>query len=167
MPFGLTNAPATFMTLMDSVLRPYLGKFVVVFLDDILIYSRTKDEHVDHLCKVFDLLQVNKVYAKESKCEFFEEKIHYLGHIISSDGITMEPSKIEAIMNWPSPTNLKEIQVFLRLAGFYRKFVKDYAKVAVPLTDQLKAKGRDFFWGEEEQHSFNKLKLATALLHQF
>ena len=146
MPFGLTNAPATFMTLMDSVLKPYLGKFVVVFLDDILIYSRTKEEHIVH--KVFDLLRAHKLYAKESKCEFFEEKIHYLGHIISSDGIMMEPSKIEAIMNWPPPTNLKEIQVFLGLIGFYRKFVKNYAKVAAPLTDQLKAKGCDFSWGK-------------------
>ena len=162
MPFGLTNAPATFMTLMDSVLKPYLGKFVVVFLDDILIYSRTDEEHVDHLRKVFELLRANKLYAKESKCDFFAQKIHYLGHIISSDGIKMEPSKIEAIMNWPPPTNLKEIQVFLGLAGFYRKFVKDYAKVAVPLTNQLKAKGRDFNWGEDQQRSFDKLKLAIA-----
>ena len=162
MPFGLTNTPAMFMTLMDSVLKPYLGKFVVVFLDDILIYSRTKEEHIDHLRKIFELLQVNKLYAKESKCEFFATKIHYLGHIISDEGIKMEPSKIEAIMNWPSPTNLKEIQVFLGLAGFYRKFVKDYAKVAVPLTDQLKAKGCNFFWGKEQQRSFDRLKLAIA-----
>ena len=99
MSFGLTNAPTTFMTLMDSVLCPYLGKFVVVFLDDILIYSRSEEEHREHLCKVFDLLRDHKLYAKESKCEFFKTEIHYLGHIITNEGIMMDPDKVETVVH--------------------------------------------------------------------
>ena len=162
MPFGLTNAPATFMTLMDRVLRPYLGNFVVVFLDDILIYSRSEEEHLEHLRLVFELLRAHKLYAKESKCEFFKEQVHYLGHIISNKGIMMDPDKVDAIVRWPHPTNLEELQIFLGLAGFYRKFIQDYAKIAVPMTNQLKDKGRSFTWGEEQQRSFDKLKVAIA-----
>ena len=112
MPFGLTNAPASFMTLMDSVLRPCLGKFVVVFLDDIiLIYNRSMEEHVEHLRKVFELLRIHKLYAKEYKCEFSKTAIHYLGHILSAEGIQMDPSKIEVILQWPHPKNLEELQI--------------------------------------------------------
>ena len=147
MSFGLTNAPATFMTLMDSVLRPYLGKFVVVFLDDILIYSRSKEEHCEHLRMVFDLLREHKLYAKESKCEFFKTEIHYLGHIVTANGVMMDPAKVEAILKWPHPKNIEELQIFLGLAGFYRKYIKDYAKLSVPMTNQLKDKGCTFNLG--------------------
>ena len=99
MPFGLTNAPATFITQMDSTLHPYLRKFVVDFLDDILVYSRFKKEHQEHLCKVFELLRAHKLFAKESKWEFFKTEVHYLGHIISHEGIMMAPSKVEAILH--------------------------------------------------------------------
>ena len=102
MPFGLTNAPATFMALMDSVLRPYLGKFVIVFLDDILVYSTTLDEHAEHLRKVFQLLRENSLYAKESKCEFFKDSIQYLSHVIFTEGIAMDASKVDAILQWPA-----------------------------------------------------------------
>ena len=162
MPFGLTNAPATFMTLMDSVLRPYLGKFVVVFLDDILIYSRSKEEHLEHLRLVFNLLRANQLYAKESKCDFCKTEIHYLGHIISANGLQMDPSKVEVILHWPHPKNLEELQIFLGMTGYYRKFIRDYAKLAVPMTDQLKAQGKAFNWGKDQQSSFNQLRLALA-----
>ena len=118
MPFGLTNAPATFMTLMDSVLRPYLGKFVIVFLDNILIYSASKEDHFKHLTKVFNLLRSYKLYGKQSKCEFLKTKIHYLGHVISVQGVQMDMTKVNAIMHWPHPTNLEELQIFLGLASY-------------------------------------------------
>ena len=162
MRFGLTNALSTFMTQMDSTLHPYLGKFVVVFPDDIVVYSRFKEEHWEHLCKVFDLLQAHKLFAKESKREFFKIEVHYLGHIISHKGIIMDLFKVEAILNWPHPNNLEELQIFLGLLGFYHKFICNYAKIVVPMTNQLKAKGHNFFLGEKQQHSFDKLKVAIA-----
>ena len=162
MPFGLTNAPATFMTLMDSVLRPYLGKFVVVFLDDILIFSKTEEEHLEHLRLVFNELRTHALYAKQSKCEFFKNEIHYLGHTISFSGINMDTDKVDAILRWPHPTNVEELQIFLGMAGFYRKFIRDYAKIAVPMTDQLKAQGKTFRWDDEQERSFTKLKVALA-----
>ena len=118
MPFGLTNAPITFMTLMDTVFRPFLGKFVVVFLDDILFYSRSEEEYLNHLRQVFEVLREHQLYAKDSKCEFLKTEIHYLGHIISNEGIRMDPKKVDAILKWPHPRNLQELQMFLGLAGF-------------------------------------------------
>ena len=132
MPFGLTNAPATFMALMDSVLRPYLGKFVIVFLDDILVYSPTLEEHEEHLRKVFRLLRDNSLYAKESKCESFKDSIQYLGHVISAEGISMDASKVDAILRLLAPRCIEELQIFLGMAGFYRKYVNGYAKISVP-----------------------------------
>ena len=121
MPFGLTIAPAMFMALMDSVLRPYLGKFVIVFFDDILVYSTTLDEHEEHLRKVFELLlqllRENSLYAKESKCEFFKDSIQYLGHVISAKGIAMDASKVDAILRWPTPRTMEELQIFLGMAS--------------------------------------------------
>ena len=119
MPFGLTNALASFMMLMDTVLRPYLEKFIVVFLDDTLVYSKTRKEHTKHLCSMFELLQQLLLFAKESKCAFFTEKIQYLGHIISAKGMWMDPKKVDAILKWPASKTLQELQIFLGMLGFY------------------------------------------------
>ncbi|KAD5802577.1 hypothetical protein E3N88_13937 [Mikania micrantha] len=118
MPFGLTNAPAAFMDLMNRVCRPYLDQFVIVFIDDILIYSKTEQEHEDHLRKVLELLRTEQLYAKFSKCEFWLKEVHFLGHVINRDGIHVDPAKIEAIKNWTTPSTLADIRSFLGLAAF-------------------------------------------------
>ena len=119
MPFGLTNAPAVFMQLMNSIYRPYLDKFVVVFIDDILIYSKTKEEHEEHLRISLQILRENKLYAKLSKCEFWLEEVSFLGHVVTKDGIAVDPSKVEAVLRWERPTSVTEIRSFLGLAGYY------------------------------------------------
>ena len=123
MPFGLTNAPAVFMDLMNRVCRPFLDKFVIVFIDDILIYSRNKEEHSQHLRQVLKTLRTERLYAKFSKCEFWIRKVDFLGHVVSKEGIHVDPSKIKAIENWSAPTTPTEIRQFLGLAGYYRRFI--------------------------------------------
>ena len=150
------------MSHMDEVLHPYFGKFVVVFLDNILIYSKTKQEHLEHLTKVFDLLRANHLYVKMSKCENFMKQIHYLRHIVSSNGIQMDPAKVKVILQWPEPRNVDELQTFLGMVGFYRQYVCDYAKISCPMTDQLKGKGKSFQWGDAQRKSFETLKVAVA-----
>ena len=118
-----TNAPAFFMTSMDTMLRPYLGKFIVVFLDDILVYSKTRKEHIEHLRSVFELLQNHLLFAKESKCVFFTKEIQYLGHIIFAKGMRVDPEKEDAILKWPTPKNLQKLQIFLGMLGFYRQYI--------------------------------------------
>jgi hypothetical protein len=122
-PFGLTNAPTTFMCLMNGVFRDFLDKFVIVFLDDILIYSKTEEEHEKHLRMVLQVLREHQLYAKLSKCTFYQKKIHYLGHIVSEDGIAVDPENIEAIKSWPAPTNISEVRSFMGLVGYYRRFI--------------------------------------------
>ena len=134
MPFGLTNAPAAFMDLMNRVFKEYLDKFVIVFIDDILIYSRSKEDHVEHLRTVLKILKQKKLYAKFKKCEFWLDKIAFLGHIVSSEGILVDPSKVEAVENWPRPKSVSEVRSFLGLAGYYRRFVEGFSKIALPLT---------------------------------
>ena len=116
-PFGLTNAPATFMCLMNSVFSKYLDKFVLVFLDDILVYSKNEKEHEEHLRLTLQVLREHRLYAKLSKCDFYRDRIQYLGHIISEEGIPVDLEKIEAIMNWPTPRNVTDIRSFMGLAG--------------------------------------------------
>ncbi|KAJ0666882.1 putative nucleotidyltransferase, Ribonuclease H [Helianthus annuus] len=157
MPFGLTNAPAVFMDLMNRVCKPYLDKFVIVFIDDILIYSKTKADHEKHLHLIMELLKKEQLYAKFSKCEFWLKEVQFLGHIVNDKGIHVDPSKIEAVKNWNVPTTPTEIRSFLGLAGYYRRFISNFSKIAVPLTS-LTHKGKPFEWGPKQEEAFQILK---------
>ncbi|XP_024158572.1 uncharacterized mitochondrial protein AtMg00860-like [Rosa chinensis] len=143
MPFYLTNAPAAFMDLMNRIFWPYLDKFVVVFIDDILVYSKTVKEHEAHLRIVLQTLQEKQLYAKKSKCEFWMSKVRFLGHVISGDGVSVDPSKVEVVLNSKQPKNVTEVRSFLGLAGYYRRFVLKFSKIANPLT-RLTQKGVKF-----------------------
>ncbi|GJS69081.1 putative reverse transcriptase domain-containing protein [Tanacetum coccineum] len=163
MPFGLTNAPAVFMDLMNRVCKPYLDKFIIVFIDDILIYSKDKKEHEEHLKAILELLKKEKLYAKFSKCEFWIPKVQFLGHVIDSRGIHVDPAKIESIKDWASPKTPTEIRQFLGLAGYYRRFIEGFSKIAKSMT-KLTQKGVKFDWGEKEENAFQliKQKLCSA-----
>ncbi|KAL4347884.1 hypothetical protein GQ457_17G008840 [Hibiscus cannabinus] len=149
MPFGLTNAPAAFMDLMNRVFKPYLDKFVVVFIDDILIYSRNKDEHAEHLRIVLQILRERQLFAKFSKCEFWLSEVSFLGHVISAKGIKVDPKKIQTVIDWRPPKNVGEVCSFLGLAGYYRRFVKGFSTIALPLTKLLR-KDQLFNWSENQ-----------------
>ncbi|GJR38050.1 putative reverse transcriptase domain-containing protein, partial [Tanacetum coccineum] len=163
MPFGLTNAPAVFMDLMNRVCKPYLDKFVIVFIDDILIYSRKEKEHEEHLKTILEMLKKEELYAKFSKCEFLIDMVKFLGHVIDSSGIYVDPAKIEAVKNWACPTTPSEIRQFLGLVGYYRRFIEGFYKIAKPMTE-LTQKNQKFDWGEEHEEAFQllKQKLCTA-----
>jgi hypothetical protein len=157
MSFGLTNAPAYFMYLMNKVFIEYLDKFVVVFIHDILIFSKTEEEHEKHLRLVLEKLRSNQLYSKFSKCEFWLTEVAFLGHVISVGGVSVDPGKVRDVLNWMPPTNVLEIQSFLGLAGYYRRFIKDFSKIANPMMKLLK-KNNAFEWIEECQTSFEELK---------
>ncbi|GJR00793.1 hypothetical protein Tco_0523777 [Tanacetum coccineum] len=157
MPFGLTNAPAVFMDLMNRVCKPYLDKFVIVFIDDILIYSKNKKEHEEHLKIILELLKKEELYAKFSKCEFWIPKVQFLGHVIDSKGIHVDPAKIESIKDWTSPKSPTEIRQFLGLAGYYRRFIEGFSKIAKPMT-KLTQKKVKFEWGDKQEAAFQLLK---------
>ncbi|KAL2230223.1 UNVERIFIED_CONTAM: Transposon Tf2-12 polyprotein [Sesamum indicum] len=157
MPFGLTNAPAAFMALMNRTFQEYLDHFVIVFIDDILVYSKDRDEHEQHLRIVLQILKEKELYAKLSKCEFWVNQVIFLGHVVSGDGVMPDPSKVKAIMEWRVPKNATEVRSFLGLAGYYRRFVEGFSIIAGPLTKLLR-KGVEFEWTEKCQQSFDELK---------
>ena len=163
MSFGLTNAPATFMRLMNSVFMEYLDKFVVVYIDDILIYSKTEEEHAEHLCLVLTKLREHRLYAKFSKGEFWLKELIFLGHVVSAEGVSVIPDKIQTILKWEAPKSVKEVRSFLGMAGYYRRFIESFSKIAKPMTDLLK-KDKKFEWSEKAEESFQtlKTKLTTA-----
>jgi hypothetical protein len=157
MSFGLTNAPAHFMCLMNSVFMPELDKFVVVFIDDILIYSENKEEHAEHLRIVLTRLREHQLYAKFSKCEFWLREVPFLGHVLSDGGIMVDPTKVQEVLNWKAPTSVHEVRSFLGLAGYYRRFIPDFSKIAKPMT-RLLQKDTRFIWTPECDTAFRQLR---------
>ena len=161
LPFGLTNAPATFMHLMHQTFRDHLDDFVIVFLDDILIYSKTLEEHQKHVSIIMEILRREKLYAKESKCELFKTEVEFLGHIVGRSGLRMMEDKIKAVVEWPAPTKATEVRSFLGTVGYYRKFIKNFSGIAAPLTDLTKDTVK-FVWGQQQEDAFRRLKSAIV-----
>ena len=157
MPFGLTNAPSTFMRLMNYVLRAFIGKFVVVYFDDILIYSKSVEEHMNHIRQVLDELRKEKLFANLEKCSFCTDHVVFLGFVVSGKGIQVDETKVKAIKDWPTPVNVSQVRSFHGLAGFYRRFVRDFSTIAAPL-NELTKKGVDFKWGNSQENAFQELK---------
>jgi hypothetical protein len=156
-PFGLSNAPTIFMCLMNGAFREYLDKFVIVFMDEILVYSNLEEENEHHFRMVLQVLREHQLYAKLRKCSFYQNIIHYLGHIISEEGITVGPENIEAIKGWTTPKNVTEVRSFMGLDGYYKRFIAGFSRIAYPITS-LQSKGKKFQWIEECERSFQQLK---------
>ncbi|GJT77322.1 putative reverse transcriptase domain-containing protein, partial [Tanacetum coccineum] len=157
MPFGLTNVPMIFIDLMNRVCKAYLDKFIIVFIDDILIYSKNKKEHEEHLKAILELLKKEELYAKFSKCESWIPKVQFLGHVIDSQGIHLDPAKIKSIKYWASPKTPTKIWKFLGLAGYYQRFIEGFLKIAKPMT-KLTQKKVAFAWGDKQEVAFHTLK---------
>ena len=154
MSFGLTNAPAAFMDLMHRVFQPYLDWFVVVFVDDILIYSQSEEEHEDHLRVVLHLLRDHRLYAKFSKCEFWLIEVRFLGHVVvSASRVSVDPEKVEAVMSWERPKSVFELRSFLGLTGYYRRFIENFSELVAPMT-KLTRKKLKFEWNDLYEKEF-------------
>lgn len=160
MPFGLCNAPSTFQGTMNKIFHEHLRKFVLVFFDDILVYSRTWEDHLNHLRQVLSILAEHQFHVKLSKCAFGQKSVEYLGHVISEEGIRVNQNKIKAMLEWPQPKNLTALRGFLGLTGYYQKFVKDYGTIARPLTEMTKKGG--FKWTEQRRMAFENLMQAVT-----
>lgn len=163
-PFGLCNVPTTFQATMNKLLKPFLRKFVAVFFDDILVYSPSWAVHLQHLEAIFVVLSQGSFHLCESKCAFAKAKLQYLGHIVSTNSVAPDPSKIIAMLNWSTPTNTTDLQGFLGLMGFYWHFIRGYAPMAAPLTALLRKD--NFLWSDEAQCAFDNLKqvMTSALV---
>jgi len=162
LPMGLCNAPGTFMQLMNQVFVDVLDTVVLCFLDDILIFSRTEEEHLRHLDMVLGRLRDQQLYVKLSKCAFMQREVAFLGHRIGADGLRVSPDKVSAVQQWPQPKNVSDVRSFLGLANFYRRFVKNYSGIALKLTELTREKTTPWKWGAEEQEAFEKLKAALC-----
>jgi hypothetical protein len=165
MSFGLTNAPVHLMYLMNSVFRPDLDKFVVIFIDEILVYSKSEEEHDEHLRVVLTRLRDHQLYVKFSKCEFWLKEVQFLGHVLSAEGVAVDPGKVKDLLNWKPPILVHEVRSFLGMAGYYRRFIPDFSKVAKPIIELLKNQTK-FVWSLECEKAFGILKksLTTALV---
>ena len=158
MSFGVTNAPTVFMDLMKRIFSPYLYKFVLVFIDDIIIYSKNEEEHAEYLRVMLQTLWLEHLHAKLiSKCEFWLERLTFLGHVVSKEGNSVDPSKIQEVKDWPIPKSTKEIKSFIGLAGYCWRFMQDFSKIAAPLT-KLTRMGEKYVWTEECAFAFEELK---------
>ncbi|WVZ85409.1 LOW QUALITY PROTEIN: hypothetical protein U9M48_032344 [Paspalum notatum var. saurae] len=164
MPFGLTNAPSTFMRLMNEVLRVFIGQFVVVYFDDILIYSKSWHEHMDHLRAVFDALRAARLFGNIEKCTFCTDRVSFLGYVVTPQGIEVDEAKVQAIRSWPTPTTVSQVRSFHGLAGFYRRFVPNFSTIAAPL-NELTKKGVPFHWGKTQDDAFNLRKIDLLMPH--
>lgn len=138
MPFGLSNTPSTFIRLMNTVLHPYIGKFVVFYFDDIPIFSKGREEHLQNLRIILGVLRREKLYVNLKKCRFMQESLVFLGFVISADGVKMDPEKVQVILEWPSPCSITEMRIFYGLATFYRKFIHNFSNIVAPMTDCTK-----------------------------
>ena len=157
MPFGLTNAPSTFIQLMNHILRAFIGHFVVVYFDDILIYSKNMDEHNKHLKSVLEVFRKEHLFANLGKCSFGTDHVVFLGFVVGAEGLRVDEEKIKPIRDWPIPTNVSEVRSFHGLAGFYRRFVQDFSTIAAPLTEVIK-KNVGFKWEQAQEEAFQILK---------